>query len=118
MTVTQSTFAYRIERRDPSGNEVQHVATADYLTVAPAIYKAACERWPNNSLTFIDERNDVLVDRRHGHSGDGGVRQELATAIGPPCHWRGRWRARLSANEIRCCFYRADQDGIDRDAAA
>jgi hypothetical protein len=63
MTVTQSTVAYWIERRDPSGNEIQHVATADDLTVALAIYKAAGERWPNNSLT-LRQGSRVIADSR------------------------------------------------------
>jgi len=27
----------------------------------------------------------------------GGVHQELATSVGPPCHWRGRWRSNGAA---------------------
>jgi hypothetical protein len=60
MIVTQ---AYRIERWDPSSNEVQQVATADDLTVALAIYKTACERWPNNSLA-LRQGSRVIADSR------------------------------------------------------
>jgi hypothetical protein len=48
----QSTFAYRIERWDPSGNVVQRVADVDDLAVAVATYEAACKRWPDNHFTL------------------------------------------------------------------
>jgi hypothetical protein len=63
MTTTQTTFAYRIDRWDPNGNAVQHVADLDDLTVALAIYEAACNRWPDNHLT-LREGSRVIADSR------------------------------------------------------
>ena len=64
MTVTQNPLAYRIERGDPSGKGVQQVATADDLTIALAVYKAACERWPNNCLTLRQGARVIADSRR------------------------------------------------------
>ena len=63
MTTTKTDFAYRIDRWDSSGNEVQHVADVDDLTVALATYEAACERWPKDCLT-LRQGSRVIADSR------------------------------------------------------
>lgn len=57
-------FAYRIDRWDPSGNVVQHVADLDDLAVALATYEAACKRWPDDCLT-LRHGPRVIADSRH-----------------------------------------------------
>lgn len=64
MTTTKTDFTYRIDRWDPSGNEVQHVADVDDLTVALATYEAACERWPKDCLTLRQGGSRVIADSR------------------------------------------------------
>ena len=53
MAVTKSHFAYRIDRWDADGNSVmEHLADIDDLTVAKAIYEAACKQWPGANITL------------------------------------------------------------------
>jgi hypothetical protein len=53
MTVTESHFAYRIDRWDADGKSVmEHVADIDDLTVAKAIYEAACKQWLGANITL------------------------------------------------------------------
>ena len=68
MTVTESHFAYRIDRWDADGNKViEHVADIDELTVAKAIYEAACKQWPGANITlrqgarFIEDSRKTRV---------------------------------------------------------
>jgi hypothetical protein len=63
MITTKAGLAYRIDRWDPNGNAVQHVADLDDLTVALATYEAACNRWPDNHLT-LREGSRVIADSR------------------------------------------------------
>jgi hypothetical protein len=67
MITTTTGFAYRIDRWDPSGNEIQHVADVDDLTVALATYEAACERWPKHCLT-LRQGSRVIADSRQTRS--------------------------------------------------
>jgi hypothetical protein len=48
MAVTKSHFTYRIDRWDVT----EHVAEIDDLTVAKAIYEAACKQWPGANITL------------------------------------------------------------------
>jgi hypothetical protein len=64
ITTKTTTLAYRIDRWDPHGNAVQHVADLDDLTVALATYEAACKRWPDHHLT-LREGSRVIADSRH-----------------------------------------------------
>jgi len=64
MTVTESRFAYRIDRWDADGNKViEHVADIDELTVAKAIYEAACKQWPGVNIT-LRQGDRVIEDSR------------------------------------------------------
>jgi len=67
MITTTTGFGYRIDRWDPSGNEIQHVADVDDLTVALATYEAACERWPKHCLT-LRQGSRVIADSRQTRS--------------------------------------------------
>jgi hypothetical protein len=68
MTVTESHFAYRIDRWDADGNNVmEHVADIDDLTVAKAIYEATRKQWPGANITlrqgarFIEDSRKTRV---------------------------------------------------------
>jgi hypothetical protein len=64
MTVTESHFAYRIDRwDDPKGNVIQHVADLDDLTVALATYEAARKLWPDNCV-ILRQGPRVVADSR------------------------------------------------------
>jgi hypothetical protein len=63
VTTTKSQLTYSIDRWDTKGNVTQHVAEIDDLTVATATYKAACERWPDDSLT-LKQGSRVIADNR------------------------------------------------------
>jgi len=52
MTTTKTGLAYRIDRWEPNGDTVRHVADIDDLTVALATYEAACKRWPDDCFTL------------------------------------------------------------------
>jgi ectoine hydroxylase-related dioxygenase (phytanoyl-CoA dioxygenase family) len=62
---TYSTYvAYRIDRWDANGYSViEHVASAEDLTVARAAYEAACKRWPGEMIT-LRQGVRVLEDSR------------------------------------------------------
>jgi hypothetical protein len=63
MTVTESHFAYRIDRWDADGKSVmEHVADIDDLTVAKAIYEAACKQW-------LDAPGSQSRSRKSGQGG-------------------------------------------------
>jgi hypothetical protein len=68
MTVTESHFAYRIDRWNADGKSVmEHVADIDDLTVAKAIYEAARKQWPGANITlrqgacFIEDSRKARV---------------------------------------------------------
>ena len=63
VTTTKSQLTYSIDRWDTKGNVTQHVAEIDDLTVAAATYKAACDRWPDDSLT-LKQGSRVIADNR------------------------------------------------------
>jgi hypothetical protein len=63
VTTTKSHLTYSIDLWDAKGNATQHVAEIDDLTVATATYKAACERWPDDSLT-LKQGSRVIADNR------------------------------------------------------
>ena len=63
MTTTKPHLAYSIDRWDTKGNVTEHVAEIDDLTVAMTTYKAACERWPDDSLT-LKKGSRVIADSR------------------------------------------------------
>jgi hypothetical protein len=51
--LTKTTFPYRIDRWDADGNSViERVADIDDLTVAKAIYEAACKQGPGANITL------------------------------------------------------------------
>jgi hypothetical protein len=46
-------FAFRIDTWADDGESiVEHVADVDDLTIALAIYHAACKRWPRKAITY------------------------------------------------------------------
>ena len=63
MTTTKTQLIYSIDRWDAKGNATEHVAEIDDLTVAMATYKAACERWPDDTL-FLKQGSHVIADSR------------------------------------------------------
>ena len=63
MTTTKTQLTYSIDRWDTKGNATQHIAEIDDLTVATATYRAACERWPDDSLT-LKKGSRVIADSR------------------------------------------------------
>ena len=64
--MTKTTFPYRIDRWDADGNSViEHVADIDDLTVAKAIYEAACKRWLGANIT-LREGARVIEDSGKG----------------------------------------------------
>jgi len=63
MTTTKTQLTYSIDRWDTKGNATQHIAEIDDLTVAMATYKAACEQWPDDSLT-LKQGSRVIADSR------------------------------------------------------
>ena len=63
MTTTKTQLIYSIDRWDANGHATQHVAEIDDLTVATATYRAACERWPDDSLT-LKKGSRVIADGR------------------------------------------------------
>jgi transposase len=64
MTVTESHFAYRIDRWDANGDSVvKRLADIDDLLVARATYEAACKRWPGERITVRQETR-VIEDSR------------------------------------------------------
>ena len=53
MTITKTHFTYRIDLWDADGDSVmEQVADVDDLTVAKAIYEAACRQWPGANITL------------------------------------------------------------------
>jgi hypothetical protein len=52
LTITKIHFAYRIDRWDDGNSVMEHVADIDDLTVAKAIYEAACKQWPGANITL------------------------------------------------------------------
>ena len=53
MTIKKTHFTYRIDRWDTDGNSaLEHVADINDLTVARAIYEAACKQWPDANITL------------------------------------------------------------------
>jgi hypothetical protein len=63
MTTTKTQLTYSIDRWDTKGNVTEHVAEIHDLTVAMETYKAACERWPDDSLT-LKQGFRVIADSR------------------------------------------------------
>jgi hypothetical protein len=63
MTTTKTPLTYSIDRWDTKGNATQRVAEIDDLTVATETYRAACERWPDDSLT-LKKGSRVIADSR------------------------------------------------------
>jgi hypothetical protein len=64
MAVTESHFAYSIDRwDDPNGNVIQHVADLDDLMVALATYEAARKRWPDNCV-ILRQGSRVIAHSR------------------------------------------------------
>jgi hypothetical protein len=61
VTTTKSQLTYSIDRWDTKGNVTEHVAEIDDLTVAMATYRAASERWPDDSLT-LKQGSRVIAD--------------------------------------------------------
>ena len=53
MTISETDFAYRIDRWDTyGGNIIHHIAIIDDLELAMAAYEAACKRWPGEAITL------------------------------------------------------------------
>jgi len=51
-------FAYRIDLwTDDEKEVVEHLADVDDLTVALAIYHAACQHWPGKAITLLQGRH-------------------------------------------------------------
>ena len=67
MTVTKTDFAFRIDRWDNNGNAViEHVAWIEDFDVALAAYRAACLRWPGESITLRQGARVIEDSRRKG----------------------------------------------------
>ena len=61
---TRTHFAFRIDKWNDDGeNIVEHVAGAADLTVALAIFKIACKRWPKAAIT-LRQGARVIEDSR------------------------------------------------------
>jgi hypothetical protein len=53
MTISETDFAYRLDRWDAhGGNIIHHIAIIDDLELAMAAYEAACKRWPGEAITL------------------------------------------------------------------
>ena len=53
MTISETDFAYRLDRWDTyGGNIIQHIANIDDLELAMAAYEAACKQWPGEAITL------------------------------------------------------------------
>ena len=54
MTISETDFAYRLDRWDTNGgNVIHHIANnIDDLKLAMAAYEAACKRWPGEAITL------------------------------------------------------------------
>src|SRR3954463_15572545 len=53
MTISETDFAYRLDRWDTfGGNIIHHIANIDDLELAMAAYEAACKRWPGEAITL------------------------------------------------------------------
>ena len=64
MTTTRTRFAYRIDRWDQAGDKImEHVAGIEDLEVAAAAFRAACHRWPSETIT-LREGARVIEDSR------------------------------------------------------
>ena len=58
-------FAYRIDLwTDDEKEVVEHLADVDDLTVALAIYHAACQRWPGKAITLRRGAHVIEDSRR------------------------------------------------------
>jgi hypothetical protein len=67
MTVTKSHFTFRIDRWDNSGNAIiEHVAWIEDFDVALAAFRAACLRWPGESITLRQGARVIEDSRRKG----------------------------------------------------
>ena len=67
--MTKTTFPYRIDRWDADDNSViEHVADIDDLTVAKAIYEAACKQWPGANITLRQGVRVIEDSRKKGQS--------------------------------------------------
>jgi len=66
MTVTKSNFAFRIDRCDNNGNAIEHVAWIEDFDVALAAFRAACLRWPGESITLRQGARVIEDSRRKG----------------------------------------------------
>ena len=64
MTISETDFAYRLDRWDTNGgNIIHHIANIDDLELAMAAYEAACKRWPGNCFT-LRQGSRVIADSR------------------------------------------------------
>ena len=53
MTISETDFAYRLDRWDTyGGNIIHHIANIDDLELAMAAYEAACKQWPGEVITL------------------------------------------------------------------
>jgi hypothetical protein len=64
MTTTRTHFTFRVDTWTPDCESiVEHVAGIEDYHVAPATYRAACQRWPGIAIT-LRQGARVIEDSR------------------------------------------------------
>jgi HEPN domain-containing protein len=63
VTKTRTHFSHRIDKLDPAGAVLEHLAGAEDFELANAVYRAARKRWPEDGIMLRQEER-VIRDSR------------------------------------------------------